>query len=333
MANEGEPLSTDQKVRRSAARTLGNATLILLLAALLCAWAYLGLYTLAPGQAAILLRFGAHHGTVAQAGLHWTLPPPIVTREILNVGEVRNEDFGVVRGEPAGAGATPGGDPLHEANMQTSDNNIVRVSFAVQYRIRDAFAARYRVADRVAVVRSAATAAMREVVGRMTVDGVLRERRAALTSEVLRILQDVLDSYDAGLDIQAVELQDVQPPQVVRAAFDDVVAATQDASRAVNEAEGYRNQVLPNARAEAVESIEAAYGYRDAKVAEAQGEAARFTAIAAEYRKAPAVTRKRLYLETMEEVLPPVDKVIIESGTAQVLPYLPLGRGDRAAGR
>lgn len=328
MASEDGPLSTDQKVRRSAARTLGNATLVLLLVGLFGAWAYLGLYTLAPGQAAILLLFGAHHDTVAQAGLHWTLPPPLVTREIVNVGEVRNEDFGVVRSDPSVAGS--GGDPLHESSMQTSDNNIVRVSFAVQYRIQDAFAARYRVAEPVAVVRSAATAAMREVVGRMTVDGVLRERRAALTTEVQRILQDVLDGYDAGLDIQAVELQDVQPPQVVRAAFDDVVAATQDANRAVNEAEGYRNQVLPNARAEAMELLQAAQGYRDAKVADAEGEAARFSAIAAEYAKAPAVTRKRLYLETLEEVLPAVEKVIIESGTAQVLPYLPLGRGAAA---
>jgi membrane protease subunit HflK len=211
--------------------------------------------------------------------------------------------------------------------MQTSDNNIVRVSFTVQYRISDPYAARYRVADLPAVVRSASAAAMREVVGHMTVDGVLRERRAALTSEVSTTLQRIFDGYSEGMiEVQAVELQDVQPPSAVRSAFDDVVSAIQDASRHVNEAEGYQNQVIPNARAEAVELIEAAGGYRDARIAEATGEAARFTAVSAEYRKAPDVTRKRLFLETMESVLPGVEKVIVKPG--QVMPYLPLGRPE-----
>jgi membrane protease subunit HflK len=212
--------------------------------------------------------------------------------------------------------------------MQTSDNNIVRVSFSVQYRISDAYKWRFRIADPSAVVRSAAAAAMREAVGRMTVDGVLRERRAALTGEVTTLLQSILDGYEAGLAIDKVALQDVQAPVAVRAAFDDVVAATQDASRLMNEAEGYRNQRIPSARAEAIELAESASGYRDAKIAEATGEAARFVALAAEYRKAPAVTRKRLYLETMEAVLPGVEKVIVKPG--QVVPYLPL---DRAGAR
>jgi membrane protease subunit HflK len=242
---------------------------------------------------------------------------------IENVGMVRNEDFGVPKPGEAGDAA----ELVHESSMQTSDNNIVRVSFTVQYRIGDPFAARYRIADLPAIVRSASAAAMREGVGRMTVDGVLRERRDALTSEVLTTLQSVFDRYSKDMIVvDAVELQDVQAPSAVRAAFDDVVAAIQDASRHVNEAEGYRNQSIPNARAEAIELVEGANGYRDARIAEATGEAARFVAVAAEYRKAPAVTRKRLYLETMESVLPGVEKVIVEPG--QVLPYLPLGRAE-----
>jgi membrane protease subunit HflK len=185
------------------------------------------------------------------------------------------------------------------------------------------------VADPQAVVRDAAQASMREVVGRETVDGVLRERRAIVTAEVGSLLQEILDSYDAGIDIDKVQLQDVQPPAPVRSAFEDVVAATQDANRLVNEAEGYENELIPEARGEAKERLEAAYGYRDAKIAESTGEAERFRALAAEYRKAPEVTRKRLYLETMEAILPEVETVIIESGTAQVLPYLPLGRNGR----
>jgi len=328
VAEEGENLSTEQRVKRSVARTLGNWTATTVALGVLGVWGSLGAYTLEPGEAAILLRLGWHMGTVTDAGFHLTLPPPIVMREIVNVGMVRNEDFGVAGSAPPGGGAAPADarEHVHESSMQTSDNNIVRVSFTVQYQIADAYAARYRVADLGAVLRSASAAAMREVVGRMTVDGVLRERRAALTSEVLALLQGILDGYEAGLEVQAVELQDVQPPEAVRAAFDDVVAATQDASRAVNEAEGYRNQLIPNARAEAIELIEGAGGYRDAKIADATGEAARFSAINAEYRKAPDVTRKRLYLETMETVLPGVEKVIIESGAGQVVPYLPLGR-------
>jgi membrane protease subunit HflK len=325
VADEDPGLSTEQRVRRSVARTLGNLTLGTVLIGALAIWLSLGAYTLDPGEAAILLRLGKHAGTVSDTGFHWTLPPPITIRVIENVGMVRNEDFGIAApGEPSDASAL-----VHESSMQTSDNNIVRVSFTVQYRISDPYAARFRIADLPAVVRSASAAAMREVVGRMTVDGVLRERRAELTSEASTTLQRIFDGYSPEMiDVQAVQLQDVQAPAAVRAAFDDVVAAIQDASRHVNEAQGYQNQVIPNARAEAVELIESANGYREARIAEASGEAARFSALAVEYRKAPAVTRKRLYLETMESVLPGVDKVIVKPG--QVVPYLPLERARSA---
>jgi membrane protease subunit HflK len=322
MASGDENLSVEEKVQRTVRRSLANRSLLLVSVAGLAAWGWLGLFTLEPGQAEVVLRFGAYSETVYEEGLHWTLPPPFVQRETVNVNEVRNEDFGF-RGQE---GADTPDERLHEASMQTSDNNIVRVGFAVQFAIKDPFAARYRVAEPTKVVRDAAQAAMREVVGRETVDGVLREHRAAVAAEVAIRLQDILDNYDSGIDIDKVQLQDVQPPAPVRAAFDDVVAATQDANRLVNEAEGYRNEVIPRARAEALELTQAALGYRDAVIAESTGKAHRFRAIAAEYSKAPEVTQKRLYLETMEQVLPGVEKVIIESGTAQVLPYLPLGR-------
>ena len=321
----GEDLSTEQRVRRSVARTLGNLTLGTVLVGALGVWLSLGVYTLDPGEAAVLLQLGKHVDTVRDPGVHWTLPPPINVRVIENVGMVRNEDFGV-----PGPGETAEADALvHESSMQTSDNNIVRVSFTVQYRISDPYAARYRIADLPAVVRSASAAAMREVVGRMTVDGVLRERRDALTAEVLTTLQGVFDRYSKDMIVvDAVELQDVQAPAAVREAFDDVVAAIQDASRHVNEAQGYQNQVIPNARAEAVELIESANGYRDARIAEATGEGERFKALSVEYKKAPTVTRKRLFLETMESVLPGVEKVIVKPG--QVVPYLPLDRAGAA---
>jgi membrane protease subunit HflK len=154
MASDEENLSADEKVRRSVARTLGNAVFLLAALALLGGWAALGFYTLQPGQAAVLLRFGRHIATVEESGLHWALPPPIVHREVMNAGELRNEDFGFRGREDEN---TPR-DQLLEATMQTSDNNIVRVGFAVQYRIKDPFAARFRVASPQVVVRDAAQA-------------------------------------------------------------------------------------------------------------------------------------------------------------------------------
>lgn len=322
MAEGDENLSTDQRVRRSVARTLGDLTITTVVLGVLGVWLSLGVYTLDPGEAAVLLRLGKHVGTVSDPGVHWALPPPITTREIANVGMVRNEDFGV----PAPGESVDSAELLHESSMQTSDNNIVRVSFTVQYTVKDPFEARFRLADAPAVVRDAAQAAMREVVGRTTVDGVLREKKALVTSEAERLLQEILDSYGSGLQVTEVQLQDVQPPAEVRAAFGDVVAANQDASRLVNEAEGHRNEVLPKARAEAAEVTAQAEAYRVSKVAQATGAAERFRALAVEYRKAPEVTKKRLYLETMEQVMPKVEKVIVEPGTTSVMPYLPLGR-------
>ncbi len=328
MAGDDGKLSTDERVRRSVSRALGGGFAGLVLLAGLGVAVYFGSFTLKPGEAAVLLLFGKHVETITQDGLHLRLPPPFVHREVVNYSGLRNEDFGF-RGQEDES--TPAAK-LSEATMQTSGNNIVRVSFAVQYTIDDPFLATYRVADPGPVVRDAAQAAMRDVVGGMTVDGVLREQRALVTSDVSRLLQDILDSYEAGIDIQGVQLQEVQPPAQVRGAFAEVVSAIQDGSRLVNEAEGYRNEILPKAQAEAAEMRAEAGAYRDAKIAVATGEATRFSAIAAEWRKAPEVTRKRLYLETMEVILPDVDKVIIEPGTTQVLPYLPLGRRNGGEG-
>ena len=328
MARGDEKLDTEQRVQRSVRRTLANLFWVALVLGVLGVWGSFGAFTLEPGEAAVLLRFGKHVGTITQDGFHLVLPPPIVERVVVNYSGLRNEDFGFRGREDE---STPAAK-VHEATMQSSQNNIVRVSFAAQYTIKDPFLSRFRIKDPEAVVRDAAQAAMREVVGSTTVDGVLRDQRALVASEVTRLLQDILDSYEAGVDVSSVQLQEVQPPAPVRAAFDDVVSALQDGSRLVNEAEGYRNEVIPQAQAEAVELRAQAGAYREAKIAQATGEATRFQAIAAEWRKAPEVTQKRLYLETMEIVLPDVDKVIIEPGTTQVLPYLPLGRRNGGAG-
>ncbi len=320
--NDGSP-SVDSKVRRSVGRLLRNSVLLLVALGALAGWGYFGVYALEPGQSAIVFRLGKYQRTEPIAGLRFHLPPPYEQVEIVNVSEFSRQDFGV-KGEGDQAARERA---EMEASMQTSDNSIVSLGFVVQYRISDAFDSRYGVADPEPAFRDAAQAAVREVVGRMTVDGVLSERRGEIEGESKRILQEILDSYSMGIDVMEIQLQDVQPPEQVREAFDDVIAAAQDASLTVNKAEGYKNELLPTARAQAIELVQAAQGYRDAKIAEAKGEAERFAALVVEYHRAPKVTETRLYLEAMEDVLPGVNKVIIQPGTAQVLPYLPLSQG------
>ena len=319
MADEEEPLSADERVRRSAARTALNAVTVLVALAVLGAWAYSGLYQLEPGQAAIILNFGKLDRVETEPGLRWHLPPPISSHEFVAVDTLEREDFG-------GADTATdqvSGPALEEAAMQTRDNNIVHLGFVVQYRVGDPVEARFRVAERRDILRDAAQAAMREVVGRTSIDGVLSEGRGAVEDETLEALQKLLDHYEAGIEVTSVQLQEVQPPPPVRPAFDDVIAAAQDRDRQIQESRGYENEVVPRARGQAAELESQADGYREGTVAVAKGEAARFEAILVEYQRSPEVTRQRLYLETMEEVLPRVQKVIIEPGTATLLPYLP----------
>jgi membrane protease subunit HflK len=326
MGEREEEDSIEARVNRSVGRLVGNTLFALVVIAAGCGWAYFGFYQLQPGQAALIFRLGEYQRTESNAGLRWRWPAPFESEEILNVSEIMREEFGV----SGGADDPTARSIKHESSMQTGDNGIVDLGFVVQYRISDAFESRYRVADIVPTLRDAAQAAVREVVGTMTVDGVLTEQRGEVQIESERILQEILDSYEMGIEIMELELQQVQPPEEVREAFDDVIAAAQDASLSINQAKGYENEILPHARAEAAELSESAIGYRDAKIVEAKGEAGRFTALLAEYQAAPEVTKKRLYLETMEIVLPDVEKVIIEGGGAGVLPFLPLMTGGRS---
>jgi membrane protease subunit HflK len=325
VAQGGRPTS-DERVRRGVSRTLGNLALGVLALGALGAWASLGVYQVEAGQHGVVLRLGRHQRTETREGLHLALPPPLERVEIANVNSIQREEFGV----RTATGPEAEGAALHEAAMQTSDNNIVHLGFVVQYRTKDAFQARYRVARPRETLRDAAQAAVREVVGRTTIDGVLSDKRGEVEVEAFELLQRILDRYESGLLVVGLQLQEVQPPADVRAAFDDVLAASQDRSRLINEAQGFANEVVPDARAQASEIVASAAGYREAKVAEARGEAQRFLALLEEYRRAPEVTKRRLYLETMETVLPDVEKIIIEPGT-NLLPYLPLGRGADVA--
>jgi len=331
MASDDDDPSVDAKVKRSVRRLLTSILLVLLLLVASAGWAYsgfpgaehLGFYQLEPGQAAIVLRLGAYERTESRQGLRWHLPSPFEWHEIVNVSEIMRLEFGVRGGE-----AEVDDRVKHESSMQTGDNNIVDLGFVLQYRVNDAFQSRYGVAEIVATLRDAAQAAVREVVGAMTIDSVITNRsEVQIKSE--RLLQDIVDSYAMGIEVMEIELQQAQPPAEVRDAFDDVVAAAQDANLIINQSKAYENEVIPRARAEATELTESAQAYRDSRIAESRGEAERFTALLAAYRTAPEVTRKRLYLETMEAVLPNVEKVIVEPGAASILPHLPLGDAQR----
>jgi membrane protease subunit HflK len=215
-----------------------------------------------------------------------------------------------------------------EKAMLTGDENLLDVDFVVQYRIRDLrdWLFGIRSEERENVIRDAARASVRAVVARNPVDLVLTQR-GPIQDEIREKLQSSLDEFRAGVHVQSVQLQDVDPPAAVRESFADVTSAAQDRESAVLQAQGYADKVVPEARGRAEEALNQARAYREQRILEAQGQVSRFSALLIEYQRAPAVTRERLYLETMEQILPKMDKVIMEDGAGdRVVPYLPLER-------
>lgn len=287
-----------------------------------------GFFIVAPDQRGIVLRFGEVVREVGP-GPGYHLPWPI--EEVLrpSVTQVRKEEFGfrtVDLGPPARYRSVD-----QEALMLTGDENIVNLEFIVQYKVKPEPEAAtdflFNVRDPQGAVRSAAEAAMRQVIGANAIDDALTEDRERIQQEAQAALQRVLDRYDAGIEIVTVKLQDVEPPAQVSDAFKDVISAQQDRERKINEARGYANDILPKARGQAAQLLNEAEGYRLAKIQEATGAAQRFIALHEEYTKAPEVTRLRLYLEAMEEILPHMNKIVIdERAGGQTVPYLPLDR-------
>jgi membrane protease subunit HflK len=207
--------------------------------------------------------------------------------------------------------------------MLTGDQNIIDIDFTVQWKIADANKFLFNIRDQEATVKIAAESAMREIIGRTDIQLALTEGRQEVESKTRVLLQRMLNDYDAGIEITQVQLQDVLPPAAVIDAFDDVQRARQDLDRLRNEADAYRNDVLPRARGEAQRMIQEAQGYREGLQNEAEGEAQRFLSVFAAYKENPEVTKRRMYLETMENVLSDIDKVILDKGQGAV-PYLPL---------
>lgn len=298
----------------------GSTGAVVLAAGLFVLWVGSGVYVVDERENAVITRFGKYTQTVESAGLHWHLPYPIESREIVNMTELRSLEVGV-------KGASAGGD---ESTMLTGDQNIIEVQLEVQYNLNSArdFLFNNRLSDKDGrdVVKQAAETAIREVVGKNKVDYVLNEGRGKIGEDTKDIIQDLLTKYGTGISVSRVNISDVQPPEQVQAAFSDAVKARQDRARLINEGTAYANDVVPKASGMAARLNEEALGYRQQVVARAEGDASRFRQIAAEYAKAPQVTRDRMYLDTMQTVYQNTTKVLVDQKSNGNLLYLPLDK-------
>lgn len=282
-------------------------------------WAASGFYIVQEGQVAVVTQFGKYKST-SQAGFQWRLPYPIQNHEIVNVSQLRTFEVGFRGGAR--------NKVLPEALMLTTDENIVDMQFVVQYRLRADGAPDYlfMTRDPDDSVRQASETAMREVVGKQSMDFVLYEGRTTVASEVQALMQQILDRYQTGVQVSTVAIQNVQPPEQVQAAFDDAVKAGQDRERQINEGQAYANQVVPLASGQASRMLEQAEGYRAKVTGDAQGNTARFTSILAEYEKAPQVMRQRMYLESMQDIFTRASKVMVDTKSNNNMLYLPLDK-------
>jgi membrane protease subunit HflK len=293
----------------------GGLVFVILL--IVAVWLASGFYIVDEGRRGVVLRLGKYVETT-QPGPRWHIPYPIETVEVVNVSGVRTVEVGY-RGNPKNK-------QPQEALMLTDDENIVDVQFAIQYTLKspeDFLFANKNPEDN---VLQAAETSIREVVGKSKMDFVLSQGRSEVASRVKVLMQQILDRYKTGINVTTVNLQGVGAPEQVQPAFEDVVRAQQDRERFKNEGQAYANDVVPRARGVAARLIEEANGYRQSVVASAQGDASRFRQILAEYEKAPAVTRERIYLETMQQVLTATSKVIVDQKGGQNLLFLPLDR-------
>jgi len=290
------------------------------------AWLASGFYIVQEGQVGVVTQFGRYVKTTP-AGFQWRLPYPIQENEAVNVSQLRTFEIGF-----RGTSANKRPD---EALMLTTEENIIDMQFVVQYRLRGADGAReylFNTRDPDDSVRQAAETAMREIVGKQRMDFVLYEGRTEVALAVTKLMQQILDRYRGGIQIESVAIQNVQPPEQVQAAFDDAVKAGQDRERQINEGEAYANQVIPLASGQEARMIEEAEGYKAKVIGDAQGNAARFISILAEHEKSPQILRERLYLETMQSLFANSSKVMIDTESSNSMMYLPLDKiMERAA--
>lgn len=310
-------------------RIPGGPKVVAILVAVL--WLASGIYIVEPGEVGVVKRFGAYDRTTGP-GPHYHIPFPVESVQTPNISQIRNELVGFRSMGGKDSAAYQYKPVPEEALMLTGDDNIVDVQFVVQYLIGDPVEWLFRVQQPVTTVKAAAEAAMREVIGNKTIDTVLTTGKLEIQNTTKELLQSILDRYNSGVTVVAVQLQDVHAPKDVMEAFKDVASAMEDKNRVINEAEAYQNDILPKARGQAATMINDAQAYKESVTRKAQGEASRFLAVLAEYNKAKDVTRERIFIETMEEVFsnPDLEKIILsDDALKQAVPYLPLDRQGR----
>lgn len=331
---KGDPLEEALKQARSQINALFPAEgfggwknrlpvggfLNVVITALLILFIWQSVFIVAPDEEGVVKRFGVPV-RAADPGPHVKIP---FVETVLQpkVEKLHRVEVGFRTTQQGRQQMVP-----QEALMLTGDMNILGIEFIVQYKIKEARDFLFNVADIHETIGKAAEASMREVVGKSKIDEALTTGKAVIQADAMTLLQTILDQYHAGVQIAAVQLQDVNPPEAVAAAFKDVTNAKEDREKLINQAQGYRNDILPRAKGEAAELVNRAKGFAQARLNRAQGEANRFLATLKEYNQAKDVISKRIYIETMEEILPHMEKVIIDGkGGERVLPYLPLDR-------
>ncbi len=290
-------------------RSGGGIGLSFIAVILLVIWALSGIYIVDQGKQGVVLQFGAFN-KITDPGPHW-YPRFIQSVEIVDVEQVRSVNLGRIP---------------DEALMLTQDENIIDIKFTIQYKVKDPRDFLFNVRDPDATLRQVTESAVREIVGKSKLDFVITEGRQDVALRAEKLIQDILDSYNAGLLVVKLNMQDAQPPQQVQAAFDDAIKAREDEVRQINEAEAYANDILPKARGSAARRIQEAEAYREEIVQKAQGESERFLKVLSEYTKAPKVTRERLYLEAMESVMANSNKVMVDVKEGNSLMYLPIDK-------
>ncbi|MGH8644001.1 MAG: FtsH protease activity modulator HflK [Gammaproteobacteria bacterium] len=303
---------TGMQKRSTGPAKAGMWIIVLLIAAILLLWEMA--YIIEPAERGVVLRFGSYVATL-DPGLNFRLPRPIEYVSKVDIDQIRSVP--------------------HKATMLTQDENIVDLELAVQYRIKDVTQYLFNVRGPDATLRQVTESALRDMVGNSKMDFVLTEGRAEIAAGTKDHIQSILDQYQAGLLVSSVNMQPARPPEEVKPAFDDAIKAREDEQRLINEAEAYRNEVLPKSRGAAARVLAEANGHKFKVIADAEGEASRFELLLAEYQKASKVTRQRLFLDTVQSVLSKTSKVVVDTKGGNNILYLPLDklleRGSRIA--
>ncbi len=337
----GEPPDLDEMLRKAQenfrsmmpGNMKGGLVLVLAVAVVAGLWLASGFFVVQPGEHAVIQRFGKWSHTIAEPGLGYHFPAPIETAEIVNVEEIRKMNIGFTEMVSRGGDGSIRDLP-DESLMLTSDRNIVDLDLVIQWNIKSAEDYLFQIRDQENTIKKVAESAIREVVGQTFMFPIITTGRATVADAARLIIQDNLDDYNSGISVKQVLIQMAEVHPEVQDAFQDVQSAKQDAEDVQNRAEAYREDILPRARGMAIQMLQEAQGYKQSKVAKASGDADRFNSVYQAYLSGEDVTKERMYIETMENVLSNAQKIIMdEQGGSGVVPYLPLNEIGKNANR